>query len=111
MAQKSLDKLFRTNIARNFVKQIQSSGGDCMFACIGSPTDPFLTERTERQENVFRNKLMSATRIIPNDVCLVIEHRDWTTGTIYDKIDDTIDVLTYLYLFDFLLKEKCLSLP
>lgn len=94
MAQRSLDKLFRTNIARNFVKQIQSSGGDCMFACIGSPTDPFLTERTERQENVFRNKLMSATRIIPNDVCLVIERKDWTTGTIYDKIDDTIDMST-----------------
>ena len=94
MAQRSLDKLFRTNIARNFVKQIQSSGGDCMFACIGSPTDPFLTERTERQENIFRNKLMSATRIIPNDVCLVIERKDWTTGTIYDKIDDTIDMST-----------------
>ena len=94
MAQRSLDKLFRTNIARNFVKQIQSSGGDCMFACIGSPTDPFLTERTERQENVFRNKLMSATRIIPNDVCLVIERKDWTTGTIYDRIDDTIDMST-----------------
>ena len=94
MAQRSLDKLFRTNIARNFVKQIQSSGGDCMFACIGSPTDPFLTERTERQENVFRNKLMSATRIIPNDVCLVIERKDWTTGTIYDKIDNTIDMST-----------------
>ena len=94
MAQRSLDKLFRTNIARNFVKQIQSSGGDCMFACIGSPTDPFLTERTERQENVFRNKLLSATRIIPNDVCLVIERKDWTTGTIYDRIDDTIDMST-----------------
>ena len=75
MAQRSLDKLFRTNIARKLVKQIQSSGGDCMFACIGSPTDPFLTERTERQENIARNKLLSATRIVPNDVCLVIDRK------------------------------------
>lgn len=94
MAQRSLDKLFRTNIAKNFVKQIQSSGGDCLFACIGSPTDPFLTERTERQENIFRNKLLSATRIIPNDVCLVIDRKNWVSGTIYDNIDDTIDMST-----------------
>ncbi len=79
MAQRSLDKQFRTNIARNFVKQVQSSGGDCLFACIGSPTDSYLTERTERQENISRNNLLSATRIIPSDVCLVIDRSDWTS--------------------------------
>ena len=94
MAERSLDKLFRTNIARNFVKQVQSSGGDCLFACIGSPTDSYLTERTERQENISRNNLLSATRIIPSDVCLVIDRKDWTTGTIYDKINDSIDMST-----------------
>ena len=92
MAQRNLDKLFRTNIARNFVKQVQSSGGDCLFACLGSFNDPFLTERTERQENIFRNKLLTGTRVLPNDICLVIDRVNWTTGTIYDKIEDNTDM-------------------
>ena len=94
MAQRNLDKQFRTNIARNFVKQIQASGGDCLFACIGSANDPYLTERTERQENIARNKLLSATRILPTDVCLIIDRVDWTSGTKYDKVEDSVDMST-----------------
>ena len=94
MAERNLDKQFRTNIARNFVKQVQTSGGDSLFACFGSPTDPYLTQRVESQENIARNKLLSATRILPSDVCLVIDRVDWTSGTIYDKIDSNVDMST-----------------
>ena len=90
MAQRNLDKQFRTNIARNFVEQVQST--DCLFACLGSAKAPSLFQRTERQENVFRNKLLTATRIVPNDICLVIDRVDWTSGTVYDKLNDDVDM-------------------
>ena len=90
MAQRNLDKQFRTNIARNFVEQVQST--DCLFACLGSAKAPSLFQRTERQENVFRNKLLTAMRIVPNDICLVIDRVDWTSGTVYDKLTDDVDM-------------------
>ena len=92
MAERRLDKQFRTNIARNFVRQVKETGDDCLFACIGSPTEPFLTERTENQENIARNKLLTATRVLPTDVSLVIDRKDWATGTIYVKINDQVDM-------------------
>ena len=94
MAQRNLDKLFRTNIARNFVKQVQSSGGDCLYSrVLDLLTTPFLTERTERQENIFRNKLLSGQGFCQMMfVSVLIEKVNWTTGTIYDKIDDNTDM-------------------
>ena len=53
MTQRKLDKQFRTNIAQNFVRQIQSDNDDCLFACIGSSEGEFLTSRTWDKLNTY----------------------------------------------------------
>ena len=92
MTQRKLDKQFRTNIAQNFVRQIQSDNDDCLFACVGSSEGEFLTSRTERQEQVQRRKILTATRILPKDISLVINRIDWTSGTVYNRVEDDIDI-------------------
>ena len=94
MTQRKLDKQFRTNIAQNFVRQIQSDNDDCLFACVGSSEGEFLTSRTERQEQVQRRKILTATRILPKDISLVINRVDWTSGTVYDRVEDDVDMST-----------------
>jgi len=55
-----------------------------------NPPEPEQSQRYIKQ--TFKNMFV-AKKITSNDVSPVIERKDWTTGTIYDFYDDTVDML------------------
>ena len=50
--------------------------------------------------NGIHNTIMAVKRIEPTDVVYMVNRVNWTTGTIYDRFDDTVDLSTknfYVY--------------
>ena len=53
---------------------------------------PMPTEDVRYTKNVFKN-IFAARHITATDISPVIQRIDWTSGTIYDVYDDTIDMM------------------
>lgn len=65
------------------------------------PTEiPPLISDTLLSTNAIHKTIMAIKRINPTDVVYMIKRVDWTTGTIYDRFDDVVDLSTknfYVY--------------
>lgn len=87
---------FSTNIALQFVKEIQLLKSN-FYYFIGKVSSwnvddlpPETIPLTFEEEIAARDNLLYAGKITPNDVSMCVPRYDWTSGTVYTKWDHTL---------------------
>jgi hypothetical protein len=97
----------RTELARSLFRDIVNVN-DYFYVYFGHtqpwslPTEipPLITD-TLLSNNTIRKNMMAVKRINPTDVVYMVKRVDWTTGTIYDRFDDVVDLSTKnFYVFN-----------
>lgn len=97
----------RTELARSLFRDMVNAN-DYFYVFFGRtqpwslPTEipPIITD-TLLSNNTIRKNMMAIKRINPTDVVYMVKRVDWTTGTIYDRFDDVVDLSTKnFYVFN-----------
>ena len=96
----------RTELTRSLFRDIVNAN-DYFYVFFGrsrpwsTPTEivPLLSD-TLLSNNSIHNTIMAVKRIEPTDVVYMVNRVNWTSGTIYDRFDDIVDISTknfYVY--------------
>ena len=88
----------RTELARSLFRDMVNVN-DYFYVFFGhsrpwsTPTEivPVLSD-TLLSNNGIHNTIMAVKRVEPTDVVYMVNRVDWTTGTIYDRFDDVVDL-------------------
>jgi hypothetical protein len=98
MATQLLRKEFHTTLANQFVRDIQLSRANYYYylgraiTWGGSDVPPTSIVESLGADNIIRDNILYLRKISPNDVSLVATRYTWTTGTIYNRWDSTVDM-------------------
>lgn len=96
----TFDANLKTELAKNFVQQFGPFSNDKFYIAISRISGSGLVTRTESEELKTRNNTVLAKRVNPQDgAAVLIERNDWTSGTVYDRLDNESDMSTVLRPF------------
>ena len=79
-----------------FLAKIDSYGADD-----ANPDAATITPTNKRSEEIsLYNEILALKKILPADVTYVARFHEWTTGTVYNRYSDSVDLSTYTNVAD-----------
>lgn len=91
----TFDANLKTELAKNFVQQFGPFSNDKFYVAISRISGNGLEVRTESEELTTRNNTVLAKRVNPQDgAAVLVERNDWTSGTVYDRLNNETDMST-----------------
>tara|TARA_B100000900_G_scaffold330842_1_gene291411 strand:+ start:204 stop:2132 length:1929 start_codon:yes stop_codon:yes gene_type:complete len=97
MATVTIDQQFKTDLAKRYVKSFDAFRDENSFIFIGRVLGDAQSTRTEQNDDATRKNILFAKLITPDDVSLLIPRVNWTSGTLYDEYDPSLDMTTKNY--------------
>ena len=89
----TFDANLKTELAKNFVQQFGPFSNDKFYVAISRISGSGLISRTESEELTTRNNTVLAKRVNPQDgAAVLVERNDWTSGTVYDRLNSETDM-------------------